>query len=67
MNQQEADNLANMQSQVVQMGSQVQQLNMMANNIAVSRVTLQNNFRLIQQNLNAINQEVSRQLAQKIR
>jgi hypothetical protein len=67
MNQQEADNLANMQSQIVQMGSQVQQLNMMTNNIAVSRVTLQNNFRLIQQNLNAINQEVSRQLAQKIR
>ena len=67
MTQQEANDLANMQSQIIQVGNQVQQLNMMANSLTVGRTNLQNNFRSIQQSLNTINQEVSRQLSQKVR
>lgn len=67
MTQQEANDLANMQSQIIQVGNQLQQLNMMANSLTVGRTNLQNNFRSIQQSLNTINQEVSRQLSQKVR
>lgn len=67
MNQQEANTLSNMQSQIIQMGQQVQQLEMMSNGLTAGRTTFQNSFRSIQQSLNTINQEVSRQLSQKVR
>ena len=67
MNQQEANTLSNMQSQITQMGQQVQQLEMMSNSLTAGRTTFQNSFRSIQQSLNTINQEVSRQLSQKVR
>ena len=67
MNQQEANTLSNMQSQITQMGQQAQQLEMMSNGLNAGRTTFQNSFRSIQQSLNTINQEVSRQLSQKVR
>ena len=67
MNQQEANTLSNMQSQITQMGQQVQQLEMMSNSLTAGRTTFQNSFRSIQQSLNTVNQEVSRQLSQKVR
>ena len=56
-----------MQSQITQVGQQVQQLKMISNDLIAGRTTLQNSFRFIQQSLNTINQEVSRQLSQKVR
>ena len=67
MNQQEANTLSNMQSQITQIGQQVQQLEMMSNGLTAGKTTLLNSFRSIQQSLNTINQEVSRQLSQKVR
>lgn len=67
MNQQEANTLSNMQSQITQIGQQVQQIEMMSNSLTAGRTTFQNSFRSIQQSLNTINQEVSRQLSQKVR
>ena len=56
-----------MQSQITQIGQQVQQIEMMSNSLTAGRTTFQNSFRSIQQSLNTINQEVSRQLSQKVR
>ena len=67
MNQQEANTLSNMQSQIIQMGQQVQQIERMSNGLTAGRTTFQNSFRSIQQSLNTVNQEVSRQLSQKVR
>lgn len=67
MTQQEANTLSNMQSQIVQMTQQIQQLEMMSNGLAAGRTTFQNCSRSIQQSLNTVNQEVSRQLSQKVR
>ncbi len=67
MTQQEANYLANIQSQLIQMGNQLQQVSMMANGATAGRTIFQNNFRSIQQSLNTVNQEVSRQLSQKVR
>ena len=67
MNQQEANVLSNIQSQIIQMGEQVQQLEMMSNDLTAGKTTFQNSFRSMQQSLNTINQEVSRQLSQKVR
>lgn len=67
MTQQEANDLANIQSQLVQMGNQLQQVSTMTNGLTTGRTIFQNNFRSIQQSLNTVNQEVSRQLSQKVR
>jgi hypothetical protein len=66
MTQQEANILSNMQSQIVQLGQQVQQLDMRHNSLTAGKTTFQNSFRSIQQSLNTVNQEVSRQLSQKV-
>jgi hypothetical protein len=63
LTQQQADDLASIQSQLVQMGNTVQHLNMLTNNLTVGRTSIQNNFRSIQTNINAINQEAGRQLS----
>jgi K+/H+ antiporter YhaU regulatory subunit KhtT len=63
LTQQQANDLASIQSQLVQMGNTVQQLNMLTNSLTSSRASIQNNLRTIQASINAVNQEVGRQLA----
>lgn len=67
MNQQEANTLSTMQSQIVQINQQIQQFEMMSNGLPVGKTIFHNCFRSIQQSLNTVNQEVSRQLSQKVR
>ena len=62
ISQREADDLGNIQSQLIQLGSSVQNLISLTNNISNGRATIQNTLKTMQFNINTINQDVSRQL-----
>jgi K+/H+ antiporter YhaU regulatory subunit KhtT len=68
LTQQEADNLANIQSQLIQVNSTLQHLTMLTNSLSTGRVNILTNLKTVQRNINDINKDVSRQLStQKIR
>ena len=66
--QSQADDLSNTQCQLTQLSNSIQSLLLLTNSIPNGRTSIQDKLRTIQFNLNAINQDVSRQLtSQKVR
>jgi hypothetical protein len=63
--QSQFDDLASIQSQLIQIGGQVQSITAQSNSLPTSKPLIQSNLKTIQASINTINRELGKQLMKK--